>query len=76
VSGVIVPAAAVVLSQGKYWCYLQPKPGTFVKTEIDAGKPVAEGYFVTDGVKARDEIVITAVGQLLAKESGSAAEPD
>ena len=76
VSGVVVPAAAVVMSQGKYWCYLQPKPGTFVKTEIDAGKPVAEGYFVTDGVKAGNEIVVTAVGQLLAKESGSAAEPD
>lgn len=76
VSGVMVPAAAVVMSEGKYWCYVQPKPGTFVKTEIDAGKPVAEGYFVTDGVKAGNEIVVTAVGQLLAKESGSAAEPD
>jgi hypothetical protein len=75
-SGVIVPAAAVVMSQGKYWCYLQPKPGTFLKTEIDAGRPVTEGYFVTDGVKAGDEIAVTAVGQLLAKESGSAAEPD
>jgi hypothetical protein len=76
VSGVIVPAAAVVMSEGKYWCYVQPKPGTFVKTEIDAGKPVADGYFVTAGVKAGNEIVVTAVGQLLAKESGSAAEPD
>jgi hypothetical protein len=75
-SGVIVPAAAVVMSEGKYWCYVQEKPGTFVKTGIDAGKPVAEGYFVTDGVKVGNEIVVTAVGQLLAKESGSAAEPD
>lgn len=76
VSGVVVPAAAVVMSEGKYWCFVQSTPGTFVKTQIDADKPVAEGYFVTDGVKAADELVVTAVGQLLATESGSAAEPD
>jgi hypothetical protein len=76
VPGVIVPAAAVVMSEGKYWCYVQPQPGTFVKTEIDADIPVTEGYFVTEGVKAGNEIVVTAVGQLLAKDSGSAAEPD
>jgi hypothetical protein len=76
VSGVVIPASAAVMSDGKYWCYVQKKPGTFVRTEIDISKPVAEGYFVSDGVEAGNEVVTTSVGQLLAKESGSAAKPD
>lgn len=76
VSGVVVPAAAAVLSEGKYWCYLEKKPGTFVRTEIDTSKPTAEGYFVTAGVQPGDQVVTSAAGQLLAKESASGGEPD
>jgi len=76
VSGVVIPAAAAVLSDGKYWCYVERKPGTYVRTEIDIGLPTADGYFVTDGVVAGDKIVVTAAGQLLAKESNSGAESD
>ena len=75
-AGVVIPTAAAVMSEGKYWCYVQKKPGTFVKVEIDAGNLLADGYFVTEGVAAGDQVVTTAVGQLLAKDSGSAAEPD
>ena len=35
---VLVPGDAAVISDGKYWCYIEAKPGTFVRTEIDAGK--------------------------------------
>jgi hypothetical protein len=75
-SGIVIPASAAVMSDGKYWCYIEKKQGSFVRTEIDTGKPVADGYFVTEGVGAGDQVVTTAVGQLLAKESGSGAEPD
>jgi len=75
-SGVVIPAAAVVMSEGKYWCYLQKKPGTFLRVEIDATKPTANGYFVSAGIGAGDQIVVTAAGQLLAKELGAGAEPD
>jgi hypothetical protein len=75
-SGVIIPASAIVLSDGKYWCYVEKKPGTFVRMEIDIGKPVAAGYFVKDGVAAGDKVVVSSAGQLLAKESGSGAEAD
>ena len=27
-SGVVIPAAAAVMSDGKYWCYVEKKPGT------------------------------------------------
>lgn len=76
VSGVVVPAAAAVMSESKYWCYVEKKPGTFVRTEIDTSKPTSDGYFVTDGVGAGDKVVTTSAGQLLAKESASGAEPD
>jgi hypothetical protein len=76
VSGVLIPAAAAILSEGKYWCYVQKTPGSFVRIEIDTDKPVADGYFVSRGLVAGDEIVVSAAGLLLAKETGSAAEPD
>jgi len=76
VRGVVIPTAAAVMSEGKYWCYLEKKPGTFERVEIDATKPTANGYFVSEGVGAGDPIVITAAGQLLAQELAASAEPD
>jgi len=76
VAGVVVPDAAAVMSEGKYWCYIEKKPGTFVKTEIDTARPVPEGYFVTEGVAAGDKVVTAAAGQLLARESNSGSEPE
>jgi hypothetical protein len=73
---VVVPTAATVMSEGKYWCYVEKKPGTYVRTEVDTGIPTSDGYFVTDGVDPGDKIVVTAAGQLLAKESASGAESD
>ncbi len=75
-SGVEVPAAAVVMSEGKYWCYVERKPGTFQRTEVDTSKPTPAGYFVTAGFAAGAEVVTSAAGQLLAAESGSSADPD
>jgi hypothetical protein len=76
VAGVVIPEAAAVMSDGKYWCYIEKKPGNFVKAEIDTARPVPEGYFVTEGVAVGDKVVTTAAGQLLARESNSGAEPE
>jgi hypothetical protein len=74
--GVLVPAEAAVISDGKYWCYIEDKPGTFVRTAIDSGKPFENGYVVTQGVKAGDKVVTRGAAQLLAQESGSGADAD
>jgi len=74
--GVLVPAAAAVISNGRFYCYVEEKPGTFVRTEIDAGHPTAEGYFVKDGIAAGDKIVTHAAGQLLARETNPGKEPE
>ncbi|HVH84350.1 MAG TPA: hypothetical protein VM713_08550 [Steroidobacteraceae bacterium] len=72
--GVVIPYAAVVLSAGKYWCYLEEKPGQFVRTEVDPGAPTDDGYFVKEGVAAGAQIVTASAGELLARELGTAAE--
>jgi hypothetical protein len=67
-SGVEIPASAVIISNGKYWCYVEEKPGVFVRAEVDTGMPTAAGYFVKEGVSAGGKVVTTSAGQLLARE--------
>jgi hypothetical protein len=75
-TGVVVPVAAVVLSEGQYWCYLEKDEGHFVRTPVDTARPTAEGYFVTSGIEPGDKVVTAAAGLLLAKETNSGSEPD
>ena len=75
-SGVLVPAAAVLISGGKYWCYVEEKTGTFVRTEFNPDRPAPEGYFVKEGIAAGARIVTTAAGQLLARETNPSTEAE
>jgi hypothetical protein len=74
--GVVVPAAAVVASDDKYWCYLAKDENTFVRTEIDAGIPLEDGYFVATGIKGDDRVVVNGAALLLAQETNSGPEDD
>ena len=74
--GVLIPAAAMIISAGKYWCYIEEKPGNYVRTEFDPAVPVSGGYFVSSGVEAGDKVVVKAAGQLLAKELNPATEAE
>lgn len=75
-AGVVVPLSAVLLSDGKYWCYVEEKPGFFARREIDDRMPTEAGYFVKEGIAAGDQVVTSSAGQLLAHETNptSAAE--
>lgn len=75
-SGVLVPASAAVISAGKFWCYVEEKPGTFVRTEFDPNRPTPDGYFVKEGISPGDKIVTASAGQLLARETNPSAEPE
>jgi hypothetical protein len=75
-TGVLIPAQAAIISEGKNWCYVEEKPGTFVRAEIDTGKPFEDGYFVTQGVMPGDKVVTKGAGQLLAQESNSGENAD
>ena len=74
--GVLIPTAALVLSGGKFWCYVEKTAGTFVRIEVDTSRPTTGGYAVTEDINPGDKVVITAASQLLAKETGSSEEPD
>jgi hypothetical protein len=75
-AGVSVPASAAIISAGKFYCYVETKAGTFVRTEFDPGRPTTDGYFVKDGISAGEKIVTHAAGQLLARETNPSKEPE
>jgi hypothetical protein len=74
--GVRIPAAALVISDNKSWCYVEKSPGTFVRKEIDTAKPLADGYFVAEGIVPGDRVVTAAAGLLLAREINPSTEAD
>lgn len=75
-AGVLVPAAAVVISDGKYWCYVEKKPGYFLRVAVGTDRPLADGYVVTEGIEPGDKLVTSAAGLLLARETNSDADAD
>jgi hypothetical protein len=75
-NGVLVPESAVIVSEGKYWCYVQVQTGKFARKLIDTSRPMADGYFVTDNIAADDSIVISSAGLLLARETNSSTEAE
>jgi hypothetical protein len=75
-AGVLIPAAAVVISNGAYWCYLEKKADTFSRVAIELGHPLGAGYFVSEGIKNGDPVVIAAAGLLLARETNASSESD
>jgi hypothetical protein len=75
-NGVVVPYSATVISAGKYWAYVEQKPGLFVRTEIDPGMPTDDGYFVAAGIAPGAQIVTASAGLLLARETNPSTEAD
>ena len=75
-NGVVVPYSAAVISGGKYWCYVEEKPGLFVRTEVDPNMPTDEGYFVKVGIEPGAQVVTTSAGQLLARETNPSGAAD
>lgn len=67
-SGVLVPASAAVINAGKYWCYIEEKPGQFVRSELDPSMATNDGYFVKEGIDVGAKIVTASAGQLLSRE--------
>ncbi len=74
-NGVLLPREAVVRFSGTTWTYLQTAPEAFQRVEVPLGQPLEKGWFVSEGLKPQDKIVITGAQQLLSEElKGQAAE--
>jgi hypothetical protein len=71
-SGVLIPAAAAVISDGRVWCFIERRSGVFVRTALDTSAPVDGGYFVKSGFAPDDRLVTAGAGLLLAREKNPA----
>jgi hypothetical protein len=65
--GVLVPVAAVVVSDDKYWCLVEQPQGTYRRVEIDTRHPVEGGYVVSQGIATGNPLVVHGAGLLLAR---------
>ena len=67
--GVTVPRAAIVRHEGEAFIYLATKAGEFTKKEIELEHATPGGWFVHEGLKAGEKIVVSGAQQLLSEES-------
>jgi hypothetical protein len=74
--GVVVPDAAIIITNGEYWCYVKKKEGVYQRVAIDSSRPSGEGYFVAEGISAGEEVVTTGAGLMLARELNSSTEAE
>jgi hypothetical protein len=66
--GVVVPASAVIWSEGKAWVYTQVSPERFSRSPISTDLPVEGGFFAGQGFSAGDKIVTVGAQALLSEE--------
>ena len=67
--GVTVPRAAIVRHEGEAFIYIATKDGEFTKQEIELEHATPGGWFVHEGLKAGEKIVVSGAQQLLSEES-------
>jgi hypothetical protein len=68
ITGLLVPASAVVWWQGHAWAYVRTGADTFTRREVLKGEPVEGGWFASKGFSAKDLIVIKGAETLLSQE--------
>ena len=77
-NGILVPASALLMGEGEASVYVETGGNHFVRTRIDIGKPMANGYFVRPGggIAPGQKVVTQGAGLLLSHEinPSSAAE--
>lgn len=72
--GVVVPASAVVWSNGEAWVYGETASGSFLRRPVATDFRMNGGYFVTQGFSPGQKIVVSGAQILLSEEfSGSAS---
>jgi hypothetical protein len=67
-SGVIVPRDALLRHESRTFVYLQVAPDTFERKAVTIQRPAGAGWFVGEGFKPGDEVVIVGAQELLSEE--------
>jgi len=68
IEGVVIPDPAVVWWNGNAWIYVKTAGDQFSREMISLTDHVAEGWFVSGGVKPGNEIVVRGAQLLLSQE--------
>jgi multidrug efflux pump subunit AcrA (membrane-fusion protein) len=73
VSGVVVPASAVLRHEGKAWVYVQTETNQFVRAEVPLDRQMDGGWFVSENLSATNHIVTTGAQTVLSAELSGGA---
>ena len=74
--GVMLPRGALLRRDAQVWAYVQTAPSTFVRREVTGYRPLAAGWFVSDGFAPGDRLVIAGAAALLGVEAPAADSGD
>jgi hypothetical protein len=66
--GVVIPASAVVWSEGRAWVYAQVAPERFSRSPVSTEVPVENGFFAAQDFSPGDKIVSVGAQALLSEE--------
>ncbi len=66
--GVVIPASAVIWSEGKAWVYVQVSADGFTRSPLSTDAPVDNGFFAADGFSSGEKIVTVGAQALLSEE--------
>jgi len=69
--GVLVPRTAVIRHAGEAWVFVATNGTNFVRRAIALGPPLENGWFVSTGVNAGDQVVVTGVQEVFSEELNS-----
>ena len=67
-SGVTVPRDALIRHEAEVFVYVQTGAEMFSRKEIELERPVAGGWFVHEGLKPEEKVVVVGAQQLLSEE--------
>jgi len=69
-TGILVPASALLMGEGEASVYVETGDNHFLRTRIDIGKPMGNGYFVRPGagIAPGQKVVTSGAGVLLSHE--------
>ena len=60
--------SALVRHEGEVFVYVQTSDELFLRQEIELDHPLSEGWFVDEGLKPGQKLVLTGAQQLLSEE--------
>lgn len=72
--GVKLPRSALLYHLGLSWVYVQREEKEFERVQIKPGQPLDNGWFVSEGLKPGDKVVVAGAQELLSQELGKETE--